>query len=86
MSDISDLTERQQEIASMVRCGLSNKEIAKVLGIATGSVTNTLASIYRKLDIQGPKGAKRTKLAVMVVEEKKYHHGDHGGKNVSYGR
>jgi DNA-binding NarL/FixJ family response regulator len=53
---------------------LSNREIAAVMRIAPGSVANTLATIYSRLNITGPKGAKRVKLAVMVVQEKSMHH------------
>lgn len=37
------LTPRQQEIAELVAEGLTDKEIAKALGIAYGTVKNTLS-------------------------------------------
>lgn len=73
---LDDLTDYQRGIASLVRCGLTNREIGAVLNIAPGSVANTLATIYSRLGICGPKGAKRVKLAVMVVQEKSLHHRD----------
>lgn len=65
---IDSLSERQRQLAVMVRCGYTNKEIAQQLGISPLVVRNHLRNVYRTLGITGPKGARRAKLAVMVVQ------------------
>jgi len=45
------LSERQQQIATLLLKGLSNKAIAAELDITEGTVKNHLHSIYYKLGI-----------------------------------
>lgn len=45
------LTDREREIVSLVCDGLRNKEIARDLGIAEGTVKIHLNNIYRKLGV-----------------------------------
>ena len=45
------LTAREREIVSLVAEGLSNKEIARHLGVTDGTVKIHLHNIYRKLDV-----------------------------------
>jgi DNA-binding NarL/FixJ family response regulator len=54
------LTRREQEIVELVRVGRSNKEIARALGVAEGTVKVHLHNIYAKLTIRN-----RTQLAVI---------------------
>jgi two-component system nitrate/nitrite response regulator NarL len=56
------LTPRQQEIAALVADGLSNKEIARYLGLAEGTVKVQLHPIYRRLRVHN-----RTQLAYLHV-------------------
>lgn len=49
----SPLSEREKEILSLVKDGLSDKEIAQKLGVATYTVSTHLKNIYEKLDVCG---------------------------------
>ena len=51
------LTQRETEILAFLAEGLSNKEIAAELHIATETVKTHLKNIYRKLDAKGRLGA-----------------------------
>jgi two-component system, NarL family, nitrate/nitrite response regulator NarL len=50
-SDRNPLTQREQEIASMMGEGLSNKQIARRLGIQSATVKNHVHSILAKLNL-----------------------------------
>ena len=45
------LTEREREIAPLIRSGATNKEIANRLGITEATVKSHLTDIFRKLGI-----------------------------------
>ena len=45
------LTNRQHEVATLVRDGLSNKMIARKLGVTDGTVKIHLHLIYKKLGV-----------------------------------
>lgn len=51
MVDPSQLTQRQQQIVSLVQIGLSNKEIARRLTISEGTVKQHLVAIFRLLKV-----------------------------------
>jgi PAS domain S-box-containing protein len=51
----SDLTSREYEICSLVRNGMSTKEIASMLNISSDTVKNQRKSIRKKLGISGDK-------------------------------
>lgn len=53
------LTRREQDIVGMVQSGMSDKEIARVLGISFRTVKTHLHNIFTKLDIHS-----RLKLAL----------------------
>jgi two-component system nitrate/nitrite response regulator NarL len=55
------LTAREQAIANLASIGLSNKEIARQLELAEGTVKVHLHSIYRKSGVKN-----RTALAALV--------------------
>jgi DNA-binding NarL/FixJ family response regulator len=57
------LTPRQQEIRALLRRGLSNKMIARELGITEGTVKNHLSEIFRTLN-----AANRTQAAQFSFE------------------
>lgn len=61
---MSDLTEREQEIVSLISSGLANKEIARRLDLSVGTVKVHLHNIYSKLDIKG-----RVALAVLEMRQ-----------------
>jgi DNA-binding NarL/FixJ family response regulator len=65
---VDELSDQHKAIAMLVRCGYSNKQIARKLGISPGHVNNQLTTIYNALSIKG--GAKRSKLAVMLAGRK----------------
>jgi RNA polymerase sigma factor (sigma-70 family) len=48
----SELSDRQQQIITLLCDGLSNKEIAKRLGVTEGTVKSHLHTIYGKLGVQ----------------------------------
>jgi DNA-binding NarL/FixJ family response regulator len=50
------LTDRQQEIATLVCAGLSNKMIARKLDVTEGTVKIHLHVIYKKLDVRSRMG------------------------------
>ncbi len=56
------LSPREQEIAALVKRGMSNKEIAKRLGLKNQTVRNKLTRVYRKTGTRG-----RTQLAVKLI-------------------
>jgi len=58
---IPRLSAREREIAELICDGLSNKEIARHLQIAEGTVKIHLHNIYGKLELR-----KRTALAAVV--------------------
>jgi len=58
------LTPRQFEVAGMVRYGLSNREIARTLGV---SLSMTFAHVHRSLERTGCEN--RTMLAVRYALE-----------------
>ena len=53
------LTDRQQQVATLVCDGLSNKMIARKLGVSEGTVKVHLHAIYDKLNIRS-----RAQLAI----------------------
>jgi DNA-binding NarL/FixJ family response regulator len=50
MSDI-ELTARQQQIAALLIQGMSNKEIARALAVAEGTIKNHLHVLYERLNV-----------------------------------
>jgi two-component system nitrate/nitrite response regulator NarL len=60
---IMTLTSREWEVATLVAKGLSNKEIARHLNAAEGTVKIHLHNIYEKLAVKN-----RTVLALRVTE------------------
>jgi DNA-binding NarL/FixJ family response regulator len=56
LSDIAEqlaaLTGRQQQVATLVCVGLSNKKIAEKLGVSEGTVKTHLHAIYDKLHLR----------------------------------
>ena len=48
---LDDLTQREREVFDQLCEGRSDKEIAKVLGVALSTVRNHVATVYAKLDV-----------------------------------
>lgn len=59
------LTKRELEVSAILAEGRSNKEIARRLGIAEGTVKLHLNSIYQKLGI-----FRRVSLIVLIKDQK----------------
>lgn len=59
------LTDREEEIAKLVSCGKSNKEISEMLFITEGTVKNNITKILAKLQLRD-----RTQLALFVKDTK----------------
>jgi DNA-binding CsgD family transcriptional regulator len=57
------LTSRELEVLKRVATGLSNREVARDLGISEATVRRHLANIYAKLDV-----GSRTAAAAWVHE------------------
>ena len=49
---IENLSRRELEILRMVSSGMSNKEIASILGISHQTVKNHITSILRKFSVE----------------------------------
>lgn len=62
-----DLTKKEYEISLLIGEGKSNKEIAKNLYIAEGTVKNHITKILDKLDLRD-----RTQLALLIKDGKSY--------------
>ncbi|MES2453161.1 MAG: LuxR C-terminal-related transcriptional regulator [Pseudomonadota bacterium] len=58
------LSLREREIAQLVTCGLSNKEIAQTLRISHWTVSTHLRRVFAKLDIN-----RRVELCRLVTNE-----------------
>ena len=56
------LTPREREVARLICAGLPDKQIARELNMAVGTVKVHLHNIYQKLSVQN-----RTMLATMMV-------------------
>ena len=62
-SDIGPLTTREQQIVQLVVQGHSNKQVARMLGIAPQTVKNHLYSIMKKLQVES-----RTELVMLALD------------------
>jgi len=52
MTQLTALTERQREVATLACQGLSNKMIAYQLGLTVGTVKIHMNAIYEKLEVR----------------------------------
>lgn len=60
---VAGLTARQREVANLLTKGLTNKEIAGVLGISADTVKNHVAAILDALEV-----TNRTEAVMLLVE------------------
>lgn len=60
----TELTEREREVATLVGKGMTNKEIARLLGIADFTVGDTLRQIFRITD-----SSTRTEVGVYACKQ-----------------
>jgi DNA-binding NarL/FixJ family response regulator len=56
------LTEREIEITDLITIGLTNQDIAEVLGIGLGTVKTHLLRMFQKLDV-----TNRTMLSMRIT-------------------
>jgi DNA-binding NarL/FixJ family response regulator len=49
---IGALTRREQQVAALAKSGLSNKGIAKSLGLSEGTVKHHVHNIFQKLGVR----------------------------------
>lgn len=64
--DLSDFTEREREIMSLIAKGYSNKAISNQLFISEGTVANYITSILGKTNLE-----HRTQIAIYYITGKK---------------
>jgi two-component system nitrate/nitrite response regulator NarL len=60
---MKELTDREREILGHIASGLSNKQIARVLGISDGTVKVHIKNLLRKLGAHS-----RLEAALLAVE------------------
>lgn len=60
---IAELSRTERNIANLVGCGLSNREIAERLFLSEGTIRNALSSALSKLQLRD-----RTQLAIWAVQ------------------
>jgi DNA-binding NarL/FixJ family response regulator len=53
---IGALTDREQQVAALAKSGLSNKGIAKSIGLSEGTVKHHLHRVFQKLGIRRRSG------------------------------
>jgi NarL family two-component system response regulator LiaR len=63
----ADLTDREREVMSAVKRGMSNKEIAEQLNISINTVRSHIRNLLRKLDL-----TNRTQLAIYAKDHPDY--------------
>ena len=63
----ADLTDREREVMSAVKRGMSNKEIAEQLNISINTVRSHIRNLLRKLDL-----TNRTQLAIYAKDHADY--------------
>jgi two-component system OmpR family sensor kinase len=69
--EISRITRRERQVASLIAEGLSNAEVGERLVLAEGTVANHVAHIMRRLGLRS-----RAQIAVWAVERGLYRSGD----------
>jgi two-component system nitrate/nitrite response regulator NarL len=52
ISHFGKLTGREQQVAALARSDLSNKDIAKSLGLSEGTVKHHLHRVFQKLGVR----------------------------------
>jgi DNA-binding NarL/FixJ family response regulator len=67
MNNNHHLTRREQEILACVARGLTNVEIARELGVSTGTVKSHLSSAFAKLGV-----SNRTQAAMTTLEPRTF--------------
>jgi DNA-binding CsgD family transcriptional regulator len=55
-----ELSKRERQVASLVASGMSNKEVAALLGTSANTIRKQVAEVYRKLGIRGRVELART--------------------------
>jgi len=60
-----ELTERETEVLKLMTSGISNREIAKALGIGDGTVRNHVSNIFSKLGV-----SDRTKAVLYALQKR----------------
>jgi DNA-binding NarL/FixJ family response regulator len=61
-----ELTEREAEVLGLLADGMSNKQIARALGIREGTVKTHLGSAFRRIGVQ-----QRTQAALWMQERRR---------------
>jgi RNA polymerase sigma factor (sigma-70 family) len=63
-TDLSDLTERERQVLTLVAAGLSNEQIGERLFLSTRTVERHLSNVYAKLRLSG-KSARAAAAAIL---------------------
>lgn len=63
-----NLTDRQREVLALLAEGLTNKEIAQRLALATQTVKNVVTIIYEELGVTNRAGAAAAAVRQGIVQ------------------
>ena len=63
-------TSREREVLDLAITGMSERDIAKLLGITPLTVKTYLTRIYREADIEDGHGSKRIRLMNKIRDER----------------
>jgi DNA-binding NarL/FixJ family response regulator len=61
--ELGDLTEREREVLRLLASGFSNREIARALFVAEGTVKNHVSNILTKMGVRD-----RTRAVIKAAE------------------
>ena len=61
---VSSLSPQEKKIPPLIALGMTNKEIAAILGLSDKTIKNYLSNIFAKLQV-----TRRSQLAAMVARQ-----------------
>jgi DNA-binding CsgD family transcriptional regulator len=68
----SPVTRRQQEIWTRIKAGMSNKEIARDLDLALGTVKVHVANLFRSLGVKNRAAAAAAEMSLMTEQRETF--------------
>lgn len=64
---VDTLTERQGEVLGLLAIGMTDAEIALLLGVDTSTVKSHISQVYQRLGLQMSNGNPRVLAALYVI-------------------